>query len=70
MQRNLDATYQPRCRPLLRDMHLITPGIAASLTPTSLEPAKAAARPGPRGRRDLPHLRFHLPPPHLPPRHA
>lgn len=68
--------YQARDCPLLRDMHMITPGIAASLTPTSLEPAQAAPRRRPRGRRYLPQLRFHLPRPHLlqrlhlPQRHA
>jgi hypothetical protein len=69
-QRNLDPTYQARRSPLLKDMHLITPGIAASLTPTSLEPARAASRRRPRGRLHLPHLRFHLPHLHLPQRHA
>jgi hypothetical protein len=68
--RNLAPTYQAPCVALLRDMHLITPGIAASLTPTSLEPARAASRRRPRGRLHLPHLRFHLPHLHLPQRHA
>jgi hypothetical protein len=62
--------YQARQSPLLWDMHMITPGIAASLTPTSIDPAKAAPRPRPRGRLHLPHLRLHLPHLHLPQRHA
>ena len=62
--------YQARRCRLLWDMHLITPGIAASLTPTSLEPAKAAAPTRTRERRHLPHLRLHLPHLHLPHRHA
>lgn len=64
--------YQGRTDPLLRDMHLITPGVAASLTPTSLEPARAGARARTRtrGRLHLPHLRLHLPHLHLPHRHA
>lgn len=49
---------------------MITPGIAASLTPTSLEPAKAAGPTRPRARRHLPHVRVHLPHLHLPHRHA
>lgn len=62
--------YQGPANRLLRDMHMITPGIAASLTPTSIEPAKAAAPTRPRGRRHLPHLRLHLTHLHLPHRHA
>jgi hypothetical protein len=63
-------TYQGHPNGLLEDMHLITPGIAASLTPTSLKPAKAASSARPRGRRHLLQLRFHLPHLHLPQRHA
>ena len=62
--------YQARTPPLLWTMHRITPGIAASLTPTSLEPTRAASRTRPRGRRNLSHLRFRLPQVHLPHRHA
>ena len=62
--------YQGRTDPLLWNMHMITPGIAASLTPTSTEPAKATPRTPLRGRRHLPHLRLHLPHLHLPHRHA
>ncbi|HSF98291.1 MAG TPA: hypothetical protein VLA55_06330 [Ornithinibacter sp.] len=55
-------------------MHMITPGIAASLTPTSIEPVQAAPRtsprPRPRGLRHRLHLRWHLPHLHLPHRHA
>ena len=64
------CVYQVRRRRLLWDMHMITPGIAASLTPTSAEPAKAALTTHTRGRRHLPHLRLHLPHLHLPHRHA
>ena len=49
---------------------MITPGIAASLTPTSTAPARAAAPTRTRGPRHLPHLRLHLPHLHLPHRHA
>ena len=38
---------------------MITPGIAASLTPTSVERTPVAPRP--RRRRHLPHVRLHLP---------
>ncbi|GAA4411812.1 hypothetical protein GCM10023168_33000 [Fodinibacter luteus] len=57
-------------------MHMITPGIAASLTPTSLERRERAPR-APRALRrlHLPQVRFHLPHlhlphPHLPHRHV
>jgi hypothetical protein len=49
-------------------MHMITPGIAASLTPTSVE--RTPVTPRPRRRRHLPHVRLHLPHLHLPHRHA
>ena len=63
---------------LLTTMHMITPGVAASLTPKSLEHAekpaggtraKAAAVLAPR-RLHLPRVLLHLPHPHLPHRHA
>lgn len=52
---------------------MITPGIAASLTPTSLTPTRTERGPvGPRPRRHLrvPHVRLHLPHLHLPHHHA
>ena len=54
-------------------MHMFTPGIAASLTPQSVErrlrPTQAApAVDGARRRLHVPRL--HLPHPHLPHRHA
>jgi hypothetical protein len=66
--------YQAGLLRLLWDMHMITPGVAASLTPTSIEPAQAAPRTSPRprtrGLRYRLHLRWHLPHLHLPHRHA
>jgi len=54
-------------------MHMITPGIAASLTPRSVErrarPTQPAAA-GERAPRRLHVLRLRLPHPHLPHRHA
>ena len=53
-------------------MHMITPGIAASLTPTSVERTpRAEATRGP-ARLHLPHVRLHVPHPHfhLPQRHG
>ena len=49
-------------------MHMITPGVAASLTPTSLERPERATRA--RRRLRMPHLRLHLPHVRLPQRHA
>ena len=40
-------------------MHMITPGIAASLTPKSLQRTERTERT--RRRLALPHTRFHLP---------
>ena len=57
-------------------MHMITPGIAASLTPRSVErrvrPTQAAAcrRACARGALHVPRVLLHLPHPHLPHRHA
>ena len=48
-------------------MHMITPGIAAALTPTSTPRRKR--RHGSR-RLHLPRVHVHLPHPHLPHRHA
>ena len=70
--------YQAPASPLLTTMHMITPGIAASLTPKSLERAETAAsrtRPeaaGARARRHLhlPRVLLQLPHPHLPHRSA
>jgi hypothetical protein len=58
-------------------MHMITPGVAASLTPTSVErrtrpggpQAVTAAARAPR-RLHVPRVLLHLPHPHLPHRHA
>ena len=65
--------YQgPRTR-LLPDMHMITPGIAASLTPTSVErTARTEATPQARRRLRVPQVLLHVPHPHfhLPQRHA
>ena len=54
-------------------MHLITPGLAASLTPTSPErTAHTEATPKARRRLRMPHVLLHVPHPHLhlPHRHA
>ena len=71
--------YQPAPPALLRTMHMITPGVAASLTPKSLEHDAKPARPArseaaapvraPR-RLHVPRVLLHLPHPHLPHRHA
>ncbi len=54
-------------------MHMITPGVAASLTPTSAE-RTSRPEPTPRSRRRLrvPQVLLHVPHPHfhLPHRHA
>ncbi len=54
-------------------MHLITPGVAASMTPTSAErTAHTEATPKARRRLRMPHVQLHVPHPslHLPHRHA
>jgi len=65
--------YQGVRSPLLPTMHMITPGIAASLTPRSVErrvrPTQAAAERAPRRVR-VPRVLLHLPHPHLPHRPA
>lgn len=52
-------------------MHMITPGIAASLTPKSIE-RTPRPEPTPRVRRRVrvPQLLLHVPHPHLPHRSA
>jgi len=52
-------------------MHMITPGIAASLTPRSIE-RTPRTEPTARARRRMrvPQLLLHLPHPHLPHRPA
>jgi hypothetical protein len=56
-------------------MHMITPGVAASLTPRSFE-RTSGAEPAPSARRRLqvrvPQVLLHIPHPHLtlPHRHA
>ena len=47
---------------------MITPGVAASLTPTTVE--RPEREPRARRRLHLPRVRFHLPHLHLPQRHA
>ena len=69
----MDATYQGGPVAAPPTMHMFTPGIAASLTPRSVErrvrPTQAApAVDGARRRLHVPRL--HLPHPHLPHRHA
>jgi len=57
----------------LGDMHMMTPGVAASLTPTSAErTAGTDATPKARRRLRMPHVLLHVPHPHLhlPHRHA
>jgi len=49
---------------------MITPGVAASLTPTSLERRERHQRAGWLPRLHLPRVRVHLPHPHAPHRHA
>jgi hypothetical protein len=56
-------------------MHMITPGIAASLTPRSVERRERSAAPDAGTGRALrrlhvPQVLLHLPHPHLPHRHA
>jgi hypothetical protein len=54
-------------------MHLITPGVAASLTPTSAErTARTEAAPKARRRLRVPQVQLHVPHLHLhlPQRHA
>ena len=67
--------YQGVRSPLLPTMHMITPGIAASLTPRSVErrvrPAQADASVERAPRRlHVPQVLLHLPHPHLPHRAA
>ena len=67
--------YQGVRSPLLPTMHMITPGIAASLTPRSVErrvrPTQAAASVERAPRRvRVPRVLLHLPHPHLPHRAA
>lgn len=56
--------YQWSGSPTPQNMHMITPGIAAALTPTSHERPETT----PRARRHvhLPRVLLHLPHPHLP----
>jgi hypothetical protein len=66
--------YQARSRPPLSHMHMITPGIAASLTPTTIERPQRAQQvasvaqtaPARAPRRRLRAPRLHLPGVHLP----
>jgi hypothetical protein len=54
-------------------MHMITPGVAATLTPKSVEhPPRAEAAPRGRRRPHVPQVLRHVPHPHLhlPHRHA
>ena len=54
-------------------MHMITPGVAASITPSSAErTARTEASPKARRRLRMPHVQLHVPHPHLhmPHRHA
>ena len=62
-----DRPMYQACDPPLLDMHMITPGIAASLTPKSVE-RTPRPEPAPRVRRrlHLPAVLLHLPHPHLP----
>lgn len=54
-----------------QDMHMITPGVAAALTPTSVErDPRPDTAPRARGRVRVPRVQLHLPRPHLPHRHA
>ena len=73
--------YQARSWPPLTDMHMITPGIAASLTPTTIERPQRAQRaeqvasvaqtaPERAPRRRLRVPRLHLPGVRLPHSHA
>ena len=66
--------YQGVRTPLLLTMHMITPGIAASLTPKSVErrvrPTQAVAAERAPRRLHVPRVLLHLPHPHLPQRHA
>ena len=65
--------YQAPAHAPLLDMHMITPGIAASLTPKSVERTpRAEATPRARRRLRVPQLLLHVPHPHfhLPQRHA
>jgi hypothetical protein len=50
---------------------MITPGVAAALTPTSVERApRTDPAPRARGRVRVPRVQLHLARPHLPHRHA
>ena len=54
-------------------MHMITPGVAASMTPASPDrTSRTEAAPRARRRLRVPHVRLHVPHPHLtlPHRHA
>ena len=60
--------YQATAQGLLTRMHMITPGVAASLTPKSVERTESAPRA--RRRLHLPRAPFRVPHVHLPQRHA
>jgi hypothetical protein len=65
--------YQGSGRTPLLDMHMITPGIAASLTPKSVDRTpRAEATPRARRRLHVPQVLLHVPHPHfhLPQRQA
>jgi hypothetical protein len=58
--------YQGARHVSLHDMHMITPGIAASLTPKSVERTpRPEATPRSRRRLHVPQVLLHVPHPHL-----